>query len=557
LRLAPNLQVAQVDSRQWAIDARGFNNTSANKLLVMMDGRTLYTPLFAGVFWDVQDTLMEDIDRIEVISGPGATLWGANAVNGVINIITKSAKDTPGFFAEAGGGTLLRDFVGARYGGEIGKDLYFRVYGKYFDRDSTVTPSGREGTNDWRMGQGGFRADYLPSSGDIVTLQGDGYGGDFEQAAPGHGGLNGQNILGRWTHPLANDSEMTFQAYWDRTYRNIPNLFKETLNTFDLDFQHHFPLGSWLDIIWGGGYRAMLDRVGNSAGLAFVPAERNLQLVSAFLQGEIELVPERLKLTLGSKLEHNDYSGFEAEPSGRLAWTPSEKQTFWAAASRAVRAPSRIDNDLFFPGVPPFVIGGGEGFRSEKLVALEAGYRIRPMERLTLSLAGYYNFYDDIRSLDPVGTNGTIVEYIIRNGNRAKAGGVELSGTWQATDWWRLRGGYSYLQKHVTIKPGGSDLNRGRAEGNDPEHQFVLQSMIDLPCHFEFDSVFRYVAELPDPNVPGYFTMDLRLAWHPTRNFEVSIVGQNLVDDRHPEFGPIATRQEIPRSVYGKLAWHF
>ena len=550
LRLASNLQVAQVDSRQWAITARGFNNTLANKLLVMMDGRNLYTPLFAGVFWDVQDTLMEDIDRIEVISGPGATLWGANAVNGVISIITKSAKDTQGTLVSGGGGTLLNGFGAVRYGGQLGTNVFFRLYGKYFDRDSAVLPNGNEGTNDWRKGQGGFRLDWLPANGDTITFQSDGYSGTFEQPAPGDTTVDGQNVLARWTRPLGDGSELTIQSYWDRTYRGNPSSFNENLNTYDVDLQHRFALGSRQSVVWGGGYRLMSDQVRSGTALLFKPPDRNLQLFSGFVQDEISLVPERLQFTLGTKFEHNDFSGFEVQPSGRVAWTPDHKQTIWAAISRAVRTPSRVDRDLFFPATPPYAIAGGPDFDSEKLIAYELGYRLRPWEPLTLSLASFYNRYDDIRS---VGTN----TFTIENGNRAEEAGFEFSANYAVNSFWRLRGGYTFLAKHAYIKRGSSDINRGRAEGNDPNNQFLLQSMIDLPHGFELDCVLRFVDSLPSPEVPAYFTADVRLAWRLRSNLEISMVGQNLCDNQHPEFGAAATRLEIPRSFYGKVTWRF
>jgi len=559
LRLAPNLQVAQVNSSSWAISSRGFNNGLANKLLVLMDGRTLYTPLFAGVYWDVQDTLLEDIDRIEVISGPGGTLWGANAVNGVINIITKSAKDTQGTMLIAGGGTFLQDFAGARYGDKLGENVYFRLYGKYFDRNGAVFPNGQEATNDWRMGQGGFRLDWLPKNGDIVTFQGDFYSGNIQQPGPGSTGVDGQNLLGRWTHPISETSDLTVQMYWDRTFRRITGSFVEELNTYDLDFQHRFGLGERHNVIWGAAYRLMPDHIGNSnpSGFAFMPPNRNLQLFSGFLQDEISLVPERLRLTVGTKLEHNDYSGFEVQPSGRLAWTPDEQQTVWGAVSRAVRSPSRIDVDLFAASTPalPGGLAGGPDFVSETVIAYELGYRVKPLDRLALSVAGFYNDYTDIRSLSTNSTSNNA--FVFRNDNRAQTLGVELSGAYDLTSWWRIRAGYTFLNKDVSIEPGGSDANRGRAEGNDPEHQVIWQSTIDLPFHLELDSNFRYVDSLPSPAVPSYFTFDLRLAWCPINNLELSIVGQNLADNQHPEFGAAVTRQEIPRSVYGKVVWRF
>ena len=557
LRLASNLQVAQVDSSRWAISARGFNATTANKLLVLIDGRSVYTPLFSGVFWDVQNVMLEDIDRIEVISGPGATLWGANAVNGVINVITKSARDTQGALLSGGGGSFLRGFGNARYGDKIGQDVYFRLYGMGFDRDNTVLRSGREASSNWFMGQGGFRADWLPSYGTRATVQGNFYGGDIAQAGPGDVAVDGQNLIGRWTHPLATESDISLQVYWDRTRRRIPNSITEVLNTVDLDLQHRLPLGARNKFIWGAGYRFMHDQVDNAAAIAFLPGRRDLQLFSAFAQDEITLVQNQLFLTIGSKFEHNDYSGFEFQPSVRLAWSPATDQTLWAAVSRAVRSPSRIDTELFAPSTPPFVLqGGGDRFDSEKVITYELGYRAELSQRLGLSISTFFNDYDDIRSVEPIA--GAPGQFIILNRLRAKTYGVELSTTWQPLDWWRLRGGYTYLRKEIRLGDSG-DINRGRGEGNDPHHQFLVQSMVNLPADLEFDSVLRYVDNLNQRGalVPSYVSLDLRLGWRPTPNWEFAIIGQNLLDKQHPEFGAPAMRQEIPRSVYGKVTWRF
>ncbi|HLP77230.1 MAG TPA: TonB-dependent receptor, partial [Candidatus Paceibacterota bacterium] len=550
LRLASNLQVAQVDSRNWAIDARGFNNTLANKLLVMIDGRTVYTPLFAGVFWDVQNTLLADIDRIEVVSGPGATLWGANAVNGVINIVTKSAKETQGTLIEGGGGSFLHDYGAIRYGGSAGTNFFYRVYGMRFDRGNSGGPSGTNSasaSDAWHMTQGGFHADWFATPENTVTFQGDAYSGAADSLTPGII-VDGQNLLGRWSHAFSSESELTVQTYFDRTWRRIPNQFAEDLKTYDLDFQHRFPLTDRQTITWGGSYRLMQDRVGNSTNVAFLPPDRNMQLFSAFVQDEITLLPDDLKLTLGSKFEHNDFSGFEYEPSARLSWSPTEAQTLWAAVSRAVRAPSRIDNDVRLIG-GGIEVNGSPEFKSESVISGELGYRIQPHRRVTLSLAAFYNYYENIRSVEPVAPD----TYLIENKNRAESRGVELSGTWQATDWWRLRGGYTFLDTHVHRVEGGLDLNRARAEGNDAPNQVLLQSMLDLLCNFEFDVTARFVDTLPSPNVPSHFTFDARLGWHVLPNLEFSILGQNLWDNRHPEFGASGTRHEIPRSVFGKV----
>ena len=557
LRLASNLQVAQISSSQWAISARGFNASTANKLLVLIDGRTVYTPLFSGVFWDMQHVMLEDVDRIEVISGPGATLWGSNAVNGVINVITKSARDTQGAFLSAGGGSLLRGFGSARYGDKVREDIYFRVYGMGFDRDNSLFRNGRDADTAWSLGQGGFRADWLPASGANVRVHGNFYGGDVGQTAPGDVSIDGQNLIGRWTQPLANNSEVSAQFYWDRTHRRIPRSISEVLNTYDIELQHRFSLGARNRLIWGAGYRFMHDEVKKTPAIAFLPGRRDLHLFSGFLQDEVTLLKDQLILTIGSKFEHNSFSGFEVQPSARIAWIPITNHTLWAAVSRAVRSPSRIDTEVFAPSVPPFVLrGGGDRFDSETVIAYELGYRTEIASRVSLSVSTFFNDYDELRSVEPIA--GAPGQSIILNGLQAETYGMELSLAWQATDWWRLRGGYTYLRKKIRFGDS-ADINRGRSEGNDPHHHFLIQSMINLPANLEFDSVLRYMDNLNQrgPLVPSYVSLDLRLGWRPTPNWEFAVVGQNLLDKRHPEFGAPATRQEIPRSVYGKVTWRF
>ena len=556
LRLASNLQVAQVDSSQWAISARGFTSTTANKLLVLIDGRTVYTPLYSGVFWDVQDTLLEDIDRIEVISGPGATLWGANAVNGVISITTKSAKDTQGLFLEGGGGTELRGFGGVRYGGELATNLHYRVYGTFFDRDSSVFANGNDGTNDWYMGQGGFRLDWDASDINLLTLQGDLYGGRLAQPSTnGDIAVNGGNVIGRWSHTISENSDFRLQLYYDRTHRNRPGLYAEDLDTYDVDFQHRFPLGERQDIVWGLGYRLIEDDVANTPVLAFLPPRVSRQWFSGFVQDEIALVKDRLHLTLGTKIEHNDYTDFEYQPSGRLAWKLSQRQTVWGAISRAVRTPSRIDNEFFIPGNPPFLLQGGTNFVSEELLAYEMGYRIQPHPRLSLSVAAYYNDYDKLRSLERVNPTNAI-PVVLANGQKGDSYGAELTADYRATDWWRLRAGYTELQIHIRPKPRSTDTSHGSTESSDPNHQFFLRSSLDLPGHLAFDAGFRYVTHIANLGVPAYGELDVRLAYAPIPRLEVSIVGQNLLHDRHSEFRGNPP-QEIERSVYGKVSWSF
>ena len=553
LRLASNLQVAQVDSRQWAITARGFNSTTANKLLVLMDGRSVYTPLYSGVFWDVQDTLLADIDRIEVISGPGGTLWGANAVNGVINIITKSAKDTQGLLLSGGGGSVLHDFGGVRYGGQLGEQAFYRVYVKHFDRDGSRLPNGSNAGDAWQMTQGGFRTDWAARGDNTFTLQGDAYGGAIGQLNARDVNVDGGNALGRWTKKFSEVSDFRLQFYYDHTHRNIPNIFREDLNTFDWDFQHRFPLGNRQDIVWGLDYRLNDDHVGNSPILAFLPPQLNTQLFSGFVQDEITVVENRLKLTLGSKLEHNDFSGFEYQPSGRLSLRLTDRQTLWAAISRAVRTPSRIDRDFFVPPAPglPGGLAGGPGFLSEKLLAYELGYRVQPRDQVSLSLAAFYNEYDDLRSLEPT------VPLILANGLEGETYGAEFTATYQATPWWRLHAGYTFLQMQLHTKASSRDTASQGQEGDSPHHQFLLRSSMDLTDKIQWDATARYVDNLPHQLIPAYWSVDLRLAYQARKNLELAIVSQNLLDSQHPEFGVPASRREIQRGVYGKVTWRF
>ncbi len=412
MRLADNLDVAQKNSHDWAISARGFNTDLGNKLLVLIDGRTVYSPLFSGVFWNAQDYLLNDIDHIEVISGPGGTLWGANAVNGVINITSKSAKDTQGLYVEGGGGTWLQDFGGVRYGGILASNVYYRVYGKYFDRGDEVYANGNNASDSWRMGQGGFRIDDEASPQNNFTLQGDLYGSDVNIATGGFGNdipSGGQSPRLLDAHPASDDdSDLSLQLYYDRTrlVDPISNQFDPTysiltddLDTYDLDFQHRFRLVQWNHIVWGLGYRFTHDVVGAAPNLAFLPRRiLDHNLFSGFVQDEIAL-RENLFLTLGTKLEHNDYTGIEVEPSGRLQWNLTPNQMLWAAVSRAVRTPSRVDRDIREPNTATPILAGESGFDSETVIAYEIGYRAQLTSKISTSISTFYNDYDHIRSL--------------------------------------------------------------------------------------------------------------------------------------------------------------
>jgi iron complex outermembrane receptor protein len=579
LRLADNLEVAKQNSHDWNISARGFNTDLANKLLVLMDGRSVYTPLFSGVFWDVQDYLLEDIDQIEVISGPGGTQWGANAVNGVINITTKSAKDTQGLYLEGGGGTELEDVTGVRYGGTLAPNVYFRVYAKYFDRGSEVLANGSDASDSWNMAQGGFRIDDEASSQNNLTLQGDTYSGNENIPTGGGEKVGGGNVLGRWTHTFSDDSDTSLQLYYDRTHVAVPKpksglvpagILTDDLDTYDLDFKHHLHLGEYNKIVWGLGYRFTRDVDEPAPTVVFLPTHLDQNLYSGFAQDEIKL-QENLFFTLGTKVEHNDYTGWETEPSGRLQFNLTPKQMLWTAVSRAVRTPSRIDRDLSEPtGLPkPFpqsILNGSPDFISETVIAYEAGYRAQLGSKVTTSISVFYNDYDHVRSTTPGRPGFPTLGFplVFQNNLEGETHGIELSASYQVLDWWRLHGGYDLLEEHLHVKPGQVDFSHALNETADPQNQFSLRSSMDLAQDVEFDTGLRWVDKLhnnngPNPGtVPSYFELDARLGWNPTKRLELSLVGQNLLHDHHPEYGfPSPTREEIERSVYGKAVWRY
>ena len=555
LRLATNLQVAQVNSRDWAISARGFNSTTANKLLVLIDGRTVYTPLYSGVFWDVQDVPLGDVDRIEVISGPGATLWGANAVNGVINVITKRARETQGLVVSGGGGTELRGFGTTRYGGALGSHVNYRIYGKGWAREPSVLPGGQDATDDWHMEQAGFRLDWDASTINQVTMQGDLYNGRISQATAGDIAVSGGNVVAKWSHTVSANSAVTAQLYYDRTNRNIPGTFGEDLDIYDVDLQHATRLGARHDVVWGLGYRLINDRVANSALLAFLPPHVTRQWFTGFVQDEIALIPDRLHVALGTKVEHNDYTGYEIQPSGRVSWRLSQSGTLWAAVARALRTPSRIDRELFFPAQPPYVIAGGPGFHSEEELAYELGYR-HQRGALALSVATFYSRYHGLRSVEQVNPP-TPSPAVIANGQYGESYGAEVTADYLITKGWRVRAGHTELRIHIWPNPGSTDTTRGASESQTPDRQFFLFSSLDLPAHLRLDAGMRAIDDITRQQVPGYAELNAKLTWQPTPQLDLSLVGQNLLHDRHAEFGAPATRREIERGVYGLVEWRF
>ncbi len=577
LRLANTLNVAQENAHEWVISARGFSSDVGNKLLVLFDGRTVYTPLFSGVFWDRQDYVLDDIDRIEVISGPGGTLWGANAVNGVINITTKSAKETQGLSVETGTGTQLQALASARYGGTSASGVSYRVYGKYADRDGETFANGLDAMDGWRTGQGGFRLDAQAGAGDSLTLQGDLYRAEEGISTGGESVVSGGNLLGRWSRLFSSGADMSLQVYFDRTHLFLPTPamifapagdFRDDLDTADVDFQHRFQLGTRHRLVWGLGFRHTRDEVGNAPALAFFPARLNQNLYSGFVQDEIAL-RDSLVLTLGTKIEHTDYTGVEVEPSARLQWALSDTQTVWGAVSRAVRTPSRIDRDISqpAPGYLIVILQGGREFDSETLMAYELGYRAQLDKKLSFAASTFYNVYDQLRSTSlspPDPLFNLPFPFFFENNLEGETYGFELSARYQVLERWRLEGSYNLLEEDIRVKPGRTDFNNALNETADPEQQISLRSSLDLPGNLELDAGLRWVdtrrinnAGIPT-KVPDYAELDVRLGWRPSASWEFSLVGQNLLHERHPEYGiPAPTRVEIGRSVYGKVRWRF
>ena len=540
LRLAPNLDVARVNANQYVVSARGFASTTGNKMLVLIDGRTVYTPLFSGTFWEAQDVLLEDIDRIEVISGPGATLWGANAVNGVINVVTRRADATQGGLLSAQAGTTQRD-AAARYGGNVAGGHY-RVYAKTVRRDETFLASGASALESGKHNQGGFRVDWGQRQ-DGFTFQGDTYEGDTGQQGREFTGLN---LLGRWTRPVHESGELKVQAYFDRTWRRHVGVFEETLETYDLELQHAPGRNDRHQFLWGLGLRRHYDEVINSATIIFEPPSRSLSREHVFVQDEVALRPD-VALTLGAKLESNSYTGIEFLPSARIGWRSSPESLVWAAVSRTVRSPSRIDRELVAPAnVPPIV--GSADFQSEVAKVLELGYRAQPGPRLSYSLTAAFSDYERIRSVSPA-PGGSVVA----NDQEAKSKALEGWASWRASERLRLNGGFVLQDVDIRPRPGTVNLSAPGTEGNDPDYWVKLGGSFDLTSAHELDLHIRRIGSRPDPAVPAYTALDARLGWRATRNMELSVVGQNLLDPGHPEWGPQASRSEIDRALFVRL----
>jgi iron complex outermembrane receptor protein len=588
LRMVPGLQVAKISANKWAITSRGYNSEFANKLLVLIDGRSVYTPLFAGVFWDVQDLLIEDIDRIEVIRGPGASLWGANAVNGVINIITKKARDTQGGMLTAGAGNQERGFGGIRYGDKIGSGAYYRVYAKYFDHGHSLDEAGNDAADGWDALRGGFRLDWDISEADSLTVQGDIYNGDIGQrfqkvlAVPPFSTLfdeqvrtEGGNVLTRWSRVLSPESALSLQFYYDRTHRGEV-LLSEVRDTWDFDFQHNFA-ASRNEIVWGIGLRTTRDDISSSFTVAVDPASRTTSLFNLFVQDEITLVKNRLRLTVGSKFERNAYTGWAGQPSARLIWTPQREHSVWAAISHANRTPSRVERDMrvnvaVIPGMNGLItyysLFGNRGFESENLNAYELGYKFQPTHSVFFRLAAFYNDYDKL-SRTLVGTPffesapqpaHLVIPIQLDNGGESKTKGIEAAADWAVAKRWKLAAAYTWFEH--TTQDNASLGALGFTPGDSPRNQFNIRSLLNLSNKFECDAAVYYVDRLPALAVPRYLRTDLRFGWHVSEALEVSFTGQDIFDKSHIEFGGSlfdfgSNRIPVERSVFGKVTWRF
>ncbi len=553
LRLAPNLQVAQTNSRNYGISARGFNqrDATANKLLVMIDGRTVYSPLFSGTFWDEQNVLPADVDRIEVVSGPGGTLWGANAVNGVINVVTKSSRDTQGTLVSARGGSQDQS-LSLQHGGMIDDNISYRVYGVARQYGSTELPNGADAVDAWNLLQSGFRMDWNRYN-DTVTVQGDLYRGlgQTPSGSVAKDSISGGNVLARWSERLDDDSEIRIQLYYDKSVRQLVSGINAAVDTADMDAQYSFAIGAH-NIVAGAGYRSISDTFKKGPATAeLIPARKSQSLVSGFVQDRVALRDD-LTLTAGLKLESNVYTGLEYMPDARLAWQLTDADLIWAAVSRAVRTPSRFDRDLFATGL----LAGGPNFVSEDLMAYEVGYRGQLLPDMSLSVSAYYNVYDNLRTVEA--SSAAIYPLQVRNNMRGNTYGIEAWGSYGVADWWRLSAGVNYIHKDLTLKPGNSDVFGLQFPGNDPDYQLSLRSSMNLRSNVTFDLDLRYIPALPAPVIPAYAEANVRLAWQASDAIELFVMGSNLLHARHAEFAnPAIGLREIPRTVTAGLNWEF
>lgn len=588
LRMAPGVHVARIDANTWAISIRGFTDRYGDKVLVLIDGRSVYTPSFSGVYWDQQQAPLENIERIEVIRGPGGTVWGANAVNGVINIITKGAEATRGALVSAGAGSETTADGLVQQGGALGSRGGYRVFARYFNVGNAVSERGRDAADGWHALQGGFRSDLRLSARDTMTVQGDVLrtrAGQpvfqvFSNALPLQKMYDDKvtvaagNLLGRWNHTLANGSDTSLQVYFDR-YRRVNQGVIEVLNTIDVDFKHHAPLGARHDVVWGLGYRATSDHFTPGVSVAFAPARRTYGLFGVFAQDEIKLT-NALSLTLGSKFEHNAFTGGEAEPSAQLVWTPTSRQAVWLSAARAIRQPARTDSGLqvdvaVFPlqqgGFGVLKLIGAANPHAEQLHDFEIGYRTQVSKRLSLDLATFVSYYHHLQTTEPGEPYFTaspapphlVSPLVFDYKAHARNYGGELAATWNATSRWRISPSYAFLHMKVAPDPSSRDASVAEVAGYTPRHQFQIRSLWNLRRNLEWDSSLIRVSGLPSGNIAGYTRVDSRLGWRFGEYLELSVTGQNLLRPQHLEYPDAyqVLHTEIERSAFVKMTWRF
>jgi iron complex outermembrane receptor protein len=597
LRLAPGVHVARISATDWAINIRGLNSQYAQNLLVLIDGRSVYTHVFSGVFWDIQDTVMEDIDRIEVIRGPGAALWGANAVNGVINIITKHSRNTQGWRGVALGGS--EEQIGSlRYGSTLEQGGTYRVYGKIFNRGELSgvgldpapdSAKDAQSSDNWRSGRGGFRIDLAPGQGmpagasDSFTLQGEAYTNRYDKKFERRSSLfpsaistptgdddnseaTGLHLLGRWQHTLSRDSDTVLQVYYDYLEKDYDPA-SGRVSTADVDFQHRLTVAEINEILWGLEFKYIHDNFKDSPNVTMDPSDLNQTLWSTFIQDQIQIMPRLLTFTAGSKFEYNEDTGLEIQPSVRLMYTPYDWLSSWAAISRAVRVPSRIElhgrtSDLVpLPAIDPInpvevVTLGNRDLDSEKLTAYEIGFRLKPLDRLWLDTTLFFNNYDELIGLEMSDTPlpGDMYTLAYDNNSSGEAYGFEFALDWKAASTWLMGASYTYLRTQIeenqVTDPNIAPLI---SKGSNPRHSFSIRSAWDVTPTIDFDLWLRFVSRLPERDIASYTVMDARLAWRPYQHIELSLVGQNLFEDGHEEFSTL----EVKRSVYGKVNWQF
>ena len=557
LRLVTGLQVARANGQTWSVSARGFSTAAGNKLVVLIDGRSVYTPLFSGTFWDQQDVVLSDVDRIEVIRGPAGAMWGANAVNGAINIITKRAEDTQGALVHVDAGTPLGQ-TEFRYGGKSGDAAAYRVYGKFRNLRPLDFTAGGSGLDSIESGQAGFRFDRDDTPNrNSFTLQGDVYRGAESLSDRPDIDVAGANLLARLVHTTASGGQWQAQLYYDGTYRRVPRQFGEHRDTADLDLQYRFPAIPHHDLTAGGGLNLTRSDTVPTPVLFFVPQDLTSGLVNVFVQDDVSIVPNVLDVIAGAKAEHNIYTGFEVQPTARVRWRPTTTHMLWASVSRSVRMPTRFDEDLRITSGTPFVVlSGDEAFKSENVVSTEVGYRRMATKYFSYDLSAFVNDYTDLRTLEPTPPSG--FPLVISNKMTARTSGLEADVELAPAPSWRLHAGYALLSERFRFVDGSLDSTQGANEHDDPRHQFWLRSFLDLPSRMELDAVLRAVASLPNPPVvPGYTELTLRLGWGHGGPLELAIVGDNLLHASHREFQLGGPAESITRSVLAQVTWRF